>query len=108
MTQIDLNLDAGESVDRLTDGSEPALYDLVSSVNVACGGHAGDEATMARVAELAAAKGLAVGPIQVFRQKKFWATRAQPAPHRASGFTVRANRDFVEHTSADGFKADAH
>ncbi|NJM09742.1 MAG: hypothetical protein HC883_02265 [Bdellovibrionaceae bacterium] len=50
--EIDLNLDAGESAAALEDGSEVALYDLVSSLNVACGGHAGDATTMAQVVEL--------------------------------------------------------
>ncbi|MCU0293450.1 MAG: LamB/YcsF family protein [Thermoanaerobaculaceae bacterium] len=55
---IDVNLDAGERPEALADGSEAALLALVSSVNVACGGHAGDEGTMA--ATLAAARHLGV------------------------------------------------
>ncbi|MGE0526886.1 MAG: 5-oxoprolinase subunit PxpA [Bdellovibrionales bacterium] len=59
--KVDLNLDAGESPEALADGSEERLYDLVSSVNIACGGHAGDLQTMSQAVKLAKAKGLAIG-----------------------------------------------
>jgi len=58
---IDLNLDAGEMPERLEDGSEARLYDLVTSVNIACGGHAGDEATMRAAVRLAKERNLAIG-----------------------------------------------
>ena len=58
---IDLNLDAGEDPSMLADGREAALYDLVSSVNIACGGHAGDEASMRAALRLALARSLAIG-----------------------------------------------
>lgn len=44
---IDLNADVGERPEALTDGSEEAILRLVSSANIACGGHAGDAETMA-------------------------------------------------------------
>jgi UPF0271 protein len=53
---IDLNADVGEGI-----GQDEALVPLVSSVNVACGAHAGDEATIRRTIELAQAYDLAVG-----------------------------------------------
>ena len=52
---MDLNADVGES-----DGEE-LLYALVTSVNVACGGHTGDAGSMARAVRLAAARGVVVG-----------------------------------------------
>ena len=56
MTTIDLNADLGEGY----DGDE-ALLGIVSSANVACGGHAGDAETMAATVRLAVANGVAVG-----------------------------------------------
>jgi UPF0271 protein len=53
---IDLNADVGEGA-----GQDEALIPLVSSINVACGAHAGDEATIRRTIELAQAHDLAVG-----------------------------------------------
>jgi UPF0271 protein len=60
-TLIDLNADAGESFGRWRLGDDPNLLPLVSSVNVACGWHAGDPATMRRSVELARANGTALG-----------------------------------------------
>lgn len=58
---IDLNADLGEAADPAGRGVEDALIGLVSSVNIACGGHAGDDDTMRRVMDRAAALGCAVG-----------------------------------------------
>jgi UPF0271 protein len=58
---IDLNADLGEVPEALADGREEALLRVVTSANVACGGHAGDPATMAGVLELAARLGVAAG-----------------------------------------------
>lgn len=60
-TSIDLNLDAGEIPEALASGKEEALYQLVSSVNIACGGHAGDERSMRAAVRLARKYGLAIG-----------------------------------------------
>ena len=58
---IDINADLGESEESLANGSDFELMRYITSANVACGGHAGDERTMR--ATLAAAKklGVAVG-----------------------------------------------
>lgn len=58
---IDLNADVGERPEALRDGSEEALIRLVSSANIACGGHAGDEETMAQGIRLCMKYGVAVG-----------------------------------------------
>jgi len=55
MSTIDLNADLGEGAD------DEAIYVLVSSANIACGGHAGDEATMALALRRAAEHGVAAG-----------------------------------------------
>lgn len=56
MTRIDLNSDIGEGAPY-----DEELLHIVSSVNIACGGHAGDEESMARTVRSAIAKGVAVG-----------------------------------------------
>jgi UPF0271 protein len=58
---IDLNLDAGEDAAMLANGREAALYELVSSVNIACGGHTGNEQTMRAAVRLARACQLSIG-----------------------------------------------
>lgn len=58
---IDLNSDVGEYAAALVDGSEDQLLRLVSSANIACGGHAGDASTMTTVVRLCLAHGVSVG-----------------------------------------------
>lgn len=54
--RIDLNADLGEGV---TD--DAALLDVVTSANVACGFHAGDEGIMREVCERSVVRGVVVG-----------------------------------------------
>ncbi|MBT8376992.1 MAG: 5-oxoprolinase subunit PxpA [Bacteroidia bacterium] len=46
--KIDINADVGEGI-----GNEAELMPYLSSCNIACGGHAGDESTMLKVVQLA-------------------------------------------------------
>jgi UPF0271 protein len=64
---IDLNADVGEGFGSWTMGDDEALVGLVSSANVACGFHAGDPSTMARVCAFAAERGVAVGAHVAYR-----------------------------------------
>jgi len=58
---IDINADFGESFGRWQLGADEELASYVSSVNVACGWHAGDPGTMTRAVLLAKEHGLALG-----------------------------------------------
>lgn len=60
-TLIDVNADAGESFGRWRLGNDATLLPKVTSVNVACGWHAGDPATMRRSVQLARDNGVALG-----------------------------------------------
>jgi 5-oxoprolinase (ATP-hydrolysing) subunit A len=59
--RIDLNADVGESLGPWPMGDDARLIPLVTSVNVACGAHAGDPATIERTVRLAVRNGVAVG-----------------------------------------------
>jgi UPF0271 protein len=61
MRRIDLNADMGESADALRDGRDAELMRWITSANVACGGHAGNDETMRETLELAKVLGVAVG-----------------------------------------------
>jgi UPF0271 protein len=61
MKRVDLNCDMGELPEMLADGSQEALMKFVTSANVACGGHAGDEAMMRATIEQAMRHSVAVG-----------------------------------------------
>jgi UPF0271 protein len=58
---IDLNSDVGERPEALLDGSEEKLISLITSANIACGGHVGDEESMKMVLKLCAKHNVAVG-----------------------------------------------
>ena len=59
--RIDLNADVGESLGPWPMGDDQALIPLVTSVNIACGFHAGDPRTIERTVALAVASGAAIG-----------------------------------------------
>jgi len=69
VARVDLNCDAGEGHD------DAALLDVATTVNVACGMHAGDPLTMARTVRLARDRGVAIG--------------AHPGPSDREGFGRR-------------------
>ena len=58
---MDINSDMGEISRLLDDGTYTRLMDYVTSINVACGGHAGNEAMMGEMIRLANEKGVKVG-----------------------------------------------
>jgi UPF0271 protein len=58
---IDLNCDLGESFGVWPMGNDAAMIELATSVNIACGYHAGDADTMRTTVELAKARGVSIG-----------------------------------------------
>jgi len=61
MKRIDLNCDMGELPQAIADGTQESLMPSFTSINVACGGHAGDAQTMQTTIEQALRWKLAVG-----------------------------------------------
>jgi UPF0271 protein len=61
MKRIDLNCDMGEVPEAIADGTQEALMRSVTSVNIACGGHAGDAQTMRMTIEQALRWKVAIG-----------------------------------------------
>jgi UPF0271 protein len=58
---FDINVDMGESLGRWRLGDDAALMPYVSSVNIACGFHAGDSSTMRETVRHAVAHGVQIG-----------------------------------------------
>jgi len=58
---IDLNCDMGESYGRWTLGADEAIIPFVTSVNLACGYHAGDPHVMRKTVALALKHNVAIG-----------------------------------------------
>ncbi|MBB2975408.1 UPF0271 protein [Microbacterium endophyticum] len=61
MATIDLNADLGETIDGVPTADDEAMFSLISSANIACGGHAGDADSMRQAVERAVRFGVAVG-----------------------------------------------
>ncbi|PZN94893.1 MAG: LamB/YcsF family protein [Alphaproteobacteria bacterium] len=79
MRTIDLNADLGEGYGPWTMGDDAAMLDIVSSANVACGGHASDPDTMARTLGLARARGVVTGAHPSYPDKEGFGRRRLPA-----------------------------
>ena len=75
LRKIDLNADLGEG-----GADDAALLGLVSSANIACGGHAGDVETMSRTIDLAIASGVAVGAHPGYEDREHFGRRAMAFP----------------------------
>ena len=71
---IDLNADLGES-----DG-DLALMSIVTSANVACGGHAGDTASMTAAVGAARAHGVTIGAYPSYRDRPNFGRRELNVP----------------------------
>ncbi len=73
MPRIDLNCDLGEGA-----GHDAELMPLITSANIACGGHAGDEDTMRETCLLAWQYGVAIGAHPSFEDREHFGRREQP------------------------------
>jgi UPF0271 protein len=60
-TAININVDMGESLGNYAFGHDEALIDLVPTVNVACGFHAGDPDVMRHTVSMAVERGVEIG-----------------------------------------------
>jgi UPF0271 protein len=86
--RIDLNADVGEGYD------DRALMPYLTSVNVACGGHAGDEREMADTAAAAVALGVAIGAHPSYPDREHFGRRelALPLPELESSVREQLSR----------------
>jgi 5-oxoprolinase (ATP-hydrolysing) subunit A len=79
MVSIDLNCDCGEGYGCYRIGDDAAMLEIVTSVNVACGFHAGDPEIMAETFAAAKAKRLAIGAHPGFPD--LWGFGRRRLPH---------------------------
>jgi UPF0271 protein len=75
---IDLNCDIGEAADAAHLAIEARVLASVTSVNIACGFHAGTPTVMRRTVQLARSHGLAVGAHPGFLDREGFGRRAMP------------------------------
>lgn len=88
--RIDLNADLGEGFGPWRMGDDPAMLDIVSTANIACGFHAGDPETMRTTLREAQARGVAVGAHPGYRDLIGFGRRpmAGVTPHEIEGLVA--------------------
>jgi len=84
---IDLNCDMGELAD---DRHEAALMEYITSANIACGGHAGDEGIMERTARLAIERGVHIGAHPGYPDRANFGRLEMPLSEEEIAATVHA------------------
>ncbi|RPE81379.1 5-oxoprolinase subunit PxpA [Vulcaniibacterium tengchongense] len=82
--RIDFNCDLGEGC-----GDDAAIVPSISSASIACGGHAGDEATMRATLRLCRAHGVAAGAHPSFEDRAHFGRRALALPPAEIAAAVR-------------------
>ncbi len=83
MPSIDLNADLGELPGPDGESLDEALLAVVTSANVACGGHAGDPASMLRVCRAAAEQDVRIGAHISYPDTAGFGRRSISMPHDA-------------------------
>jgi len=78
LNSIDLNSDLGESFGPWSMGDDDAMLSIVSSANIACGGHASDPETMFKTLSLAKEKNVSIGAHPGFADKEAFGRRLLP------------------------------
>ncbi|HEX3090754.1 MAG TPA: 5-oxoprolinase subunit PxpA [Ilumatobacteraceae bacterium] len=78
MQTIDLNSDLGEGFGPWAMGDDAAMLSVVSSANVACGGHAGDPETMYATCRTAAEHGVVIGAHPAYADREGFGRRIIP------------------------------
>ncbi|MFC8682464.1 5-oxoprolinase subunit PxpA [Microbacterium ureisolvens] len=101
MAVIDLNADLGETVDGAPTADDEAMFAVISSANVACGGHAGDAASMRAAVERATRFGVAVGAHPSYPDREGFGRVAMVMDAAALTATVAEQLDALLAAGAD-------
>ena len=95
MTSIDLNADLGEG-----DAYDLELLEIVSSCNVACGGHAGDAASMLTTVRAALANAVAIGAHPSYPDREGFGRRSRFAADDELRRSLRQQVDALHEVAA--------
>ncbi len=88
--RIDLNSDLGEGFGPWPMGDDATMLGLVTSANIACGGHASDPETMFRTLTLARENGVRVGAHPGYNDREGFGRRVIPMSQESIGRMVAA------------------
>ncbi len=98
---IDLNADLGETVDGAPTADDEAMFAVISSASIACGGHAGDEASMREAIERAARFGVSMGAHPSFIDRAGFGRFAPPTTPKDLRDQVRGQLERLLAAGAD-------
>ena len=93
--RIDFNCDLGEGF-----GDDAAIAPWISSASIACGGHAGDGASMRRAISLCLEHGVAIGAHPSFEDPAGFGRRELPATPEAAHRLVRRQTEALAEAGA--------
>ncbi len=107
MKSIDLNADIGEADTPEWAASEAAIVSAISSANIACGGHAGDAASMRLTVRNAKAAGVTIGAHPAYPDRANFGRRSlvlgEDIDAKTLADTLRSQiMDLVEICTAEG------
>jgi 5-oxoprolinase (ATP-hydrolysing) subunit A len=100
--RVDLNADVGEG------GDDQALLPFLTSVNVACGGHAGDERSMAETVEAALRLGVSIGAHPSYPDRERFGRGDVDLPAQELGRSIRAQVHALERVAERAGTRVAH
>jgi 5-oxoprolinase (ATP-hydrolysing) subunit A len=92
MPHVDLNIDLGELPDEADE-----FYELATVVNIACGGHAGDEASMRRSVALAKSHGARIAAHPSYPDREQFGRARMPMPLSLLYETIIDQTDALVH-----------
>jgi len=101
MAAIDLNADLGETVAGTPTADDEAMFAVISSASIACGGHAGDAASMADAVARAGRFGVAVGAHPAYPDRDGFGRERMALPADALGVALGAQLDALAGAGAD-------
>jgi UPF0271 protein len=100
MPRVDLNCDLGEG-----SGSDAELMSIITSANIACGGHAGDEGTMRAAVALARRHEVAIGAHPGLEDREKFGRGERPlAPDEVRRLVLHQTRALQRIAGEEGFR----
>lgn len=97
---LDVNCDIGEAAGTWHESHEPELMGLVTSANVACGGHAGDAESMHAVCAQAVKLGVAIGAQVSYPDRAGFGRTLMEISPDALALSLREQYDELSHAAA--------
>jgi len=104
---IDINCDMGEIEELLMDNTYSNLMDHVTSINIACGGHAGDKNMMQKIVQIAKKKKVKIGAHPSYPDRKnFGRYELKIDPQELSDSIAKQINDLIDIADSENITID--